>query len=121
MRDKHLDRLIERAGSKYTLVVAVAKRAQQLRDGAPPLVDVKSSNPVTVALAEIATQEVLVNPDELATTVPARDRGQPSVPGYQDDEDLDLFAGMDLATSDDEAGEDEPDDDENLNDDGEDS
>ena len=33
MRDKHLDRLIERAGSKYTLVVAVAKRAQQIRDG----------------------------------------------------------------------------------------
>ena len=95
MRDKHLDRLIERAGSKYTLVVAVAKRAQQIRDGKVPLVDMKSNIPVTLALAEIATSEVLVNPDEQVASIDV-DGEEALAPAGFDDEDLDLFADMDL-------------------------
>lgn len=95
MRDKHLDRLIERAGSKYTLVVAVAKRAQQIRDGKVPLVDIKSNNPVTLSLVEIATREVLVNPEDLIDA-PVTEEGGVLAPSSLEDEDLDLFAGMDL-------------------------
>ncbi len=39
--------------SRYTLVVASAKRARQLIDGAEPKVDIGFSKPVVVALAEI--------------------------------------------------------------------
>ena len=39
--------------SRYALVMAIAKRAKQIRDGAPKLVDSKSRNPITVAMEEI--------------------------------------------------------------------
>lgn len=93
MRDVQLDELVVKAGSKYTLVVAVAKRAQQIRSGAIPLVDVDSQNPVTQAIAEIASSEVLVNPAELLAltddTGKASDRSG-------DEEDFDLLADVDL-------------------------
>lgn len=92
MRDKHLDRLVEKAGSKYTLVVAVAKRAQQLRAGAVPVVETKSRNPVTIALAEIAHSEVLVNPEEIHVE-PA---SEPASSDALDVEDLDIFSGVGL-------------------------
>ncbi len=40
-------------GSRYTLVAAAARRARQLLEGAPPLVRVDSTKPVTIALHEI--------------------------------------------------------------------
>ncbi|HUV03957.1 MAG TPA: DNA-directed RNA polymerase subunit omega [Armatimonadota bacterium] len=55
-------------GSRYALVMAVAKRAKQLRNGAPKLVDIKSRNPITIALEEIATGKlgiVIPTPEEL--------------------------------------------------------
>ena len=39
---------------KFVLSNLAAKRAKQLREGAPPLVRVESSHPLTIALAEIA-------------------------------------------------------------------
>lgn len=39
--------------SRYALVMAVAKRAKQIREGAPKLVDCKSRNPITIAMEEI--------------------------------------------------------------------
>lgn len=48
-----LTSLLEKVDSKYTLVVAVAKRARQLVDGQPKLTRVESSKPVTVAVHEI--------------------------------------------------------------------
>ncbi|MBD3176652.1 MAG: DNA-directed RNA polymerase subunit omega [Armatimonadia bacterium] len=116
MRDKHLDRLIERAGSKYTLVVAVAKRAQQIREGAVPTVEMRSNNPVTVSLAEIATSEVLVNPEELVAVKPQAEEAAPEVAAGLDDDDLDLFADMDLdgedlADEEDDAADDDDDED----------
>lgn len=47
------DRL-DKAGSKYALVIVAAKRARQLKDGARKLVNSASSNPLTVALEELA-------------------------------------------------------------------
>lgn len=45
---------VEGIGSRYALVMAVAKRAKQIREGSPKLVECKSKNPITVALQEIA-------------------------------------------------------------------
>jgi len=55
-----VEELSDRVGGRYTLVVAAAKRARQLKDGAVPLVKVSSNNPLTVALAEIHAGKVIV-------------------------------------------------------------
>ena len=49
---------LENWGSKYALVTLAAKRAKQLKSGAPPLVDTDSRNPLTVALEEIAAGKI---------------------------------------------------------------
>jgi DNA-directed RNA polymerase subunit omega len=49
-----LDELTRRVDSKYALVVAAAKRARELMDGAMPLVEAQGMKPVTIALEEIA-------------------------------------------------------------------
>lgn len=52
------DKLEELVESRYSLVVLAAKRAKQLRDGAPKLIETTSTNPLTVALEEIAAGKV---------------------------------------------------------------
>lgn len=47
-----LDALLEKMPSKYEIVVGVAKRARQLVDGAPKLVQTSSNKPVSIALEE---------------------------------------------------------------------
>lgn len=49
-----INTLLQKVDSKYTLVVAVAKRARQLVDGQTSLVDISSIKPVTIAIHEIA-------------------------------------------------------------------
>lgn len=46
--------------SRYSLVIAVAKRAKELKEGAPRLVEIKSKNPITIALEEIARGKVTI-------------------------------------------------------------
>ncbi len=53
-----LEALLDRVESKYALVIVAAKRARQLKEGALPLVDADSSNPVTIALEEIAAGKI---------------------------------------------------------------
>ncbi len=53
-----LEALLDRVENKYALVIVAAKRARQLKDGALPMVDVDSGNPVTVALEEIAAGKI---------------------------------------------------------------
>lgn len=55
-----VDDLARRFGSRFDLVVAAAKRAGQIKDGAPPLVETVSRNPLTIALEEIAAGKVLL-------------------------------------------------------------
>jgi DNA-directed RNA polymerase subunit omega len=56
-----------RVGSKYALVIVAAKRARQLKEGAPPLARSSSANPLTVALEEVAAGKVIpVEPEETA-------------------------------------------------------
>lgn len=58
MIEPSLDVLLNRVDSKYTLVVAAAKRGRQLMEGRPKLVDSKSNKPVTIALEEIAAGKI---------------------------------------------------------------
>ena len=112
-----IEELSDRVGGRFPLVVAAAKRARQLKEGAVPLVKISSNNPLTVALAEIAAGRVVAKlpgePGDEPEIRPGAKREEPRL----SDEDLlggDLF-GIAL---DDEIGEDleddepEPDEDE---------
>ena len=47
--------LLEKADCRYTIVVEVSKRARQLVDGIPPLIDAKDKEnmPVSIAIDEV--------------------------------------------------------------------
>jgi DNA-directed RNA polymerase subunit omega len=64
------DRLEERVGSKYALVILSAKRARQLKEGLPPLVRGSSGNPLTIALEEVAGGKVVALPPEAGVGAP---------------------------------------------------
>ena len=49
-----VDLLKTKVDSKYTLVIMAAKRARDIMDGKPMLVDIDTDKPVSVAMAEIA-------------------------------------------------------------------
>lgn len=52
-----IDKLVEKAGSKYLLVVAASKRARALREGAKTqMTNPKSYKQVGVALEELDTE-----------------------------------------------------------------
>lgn len=53
-----IDKLMDLADSKYTLVVAASKRARQLQDGAARLSQVSTNKNVTVALNEIFDKQI---------------------------------------------------------------
>lgn len=58
---------------KFVLANLAAKRAKQLKDGAPPLVSIDSNHPLTIALAEIAAgkiKAILPKVDDLAVLEP---------------------------------------------------
>jgi len=68
---------LEAWGSKYSLVVLAAKRAKQIKGGAPPLVPTDSRNPLTIALEEIAAGKILCQvPD---TDIPPKAAEEPEV------------------------------------------
>ncbi|AFA48939.1 DNA-directed RNA polymerase omega chain [Acetobacterium woodii DSM 1030] len=54
MRYPALNDLISKAGNKYSLVLATAKRAREIVEGDEPLVKIKIDNPVTIATNEIS-------------------------------------------------------------------
>ena len=56
-----LESLLDKIDNKYALVVTVAKRARVLKEGQLPMVDVASSNPVTVSLEEIAAGKIRID------------------------------------------------------------
>lgn len=53
MMEPSLDSLVEKVDSKYTLVVAAAKRARDIQAGAEPQVASASNKAVTIALEEL--------------------------------------------------------------------
>ncbi len=54
-----LSSLLDKADSKYSLVVAVAKRARQIVDGQNSLVEMESNKPVSIAIKEISEGKIL--------------------------------------------------------------
>ncbi|TYP60002.1 DNA-directed RNA polymerase subunit omega [Thermosediminibacter litoriperuensis] len=55
-----IDSLTNKYESKYALVVAAAKRARQLVEGSPKLVDVKTTKPVSMALFELDAGKIKI-------------------------------------------------------------
>ncbi len=51
--------------SRYSIVLATAKRARQLIAGSEPLVEEKCPKPLSIAISELESQKyTVVNPDE---------------------------------------------------------
>lgn len=53
-----IDMLITKVDSKYTLVIAAAKRARMLNENVPRLIESRSLKNVSVALEEIAAGKI---------------------------------------------------------------
>ena len=64
--DSFIEQLVQQLGSSYDVVVVASKRAEQLRDGARPLVETETSNPLTIAFHEIAEGKIIAQPPEEA-------------------------------------------------------
>ena len=77
MRPISIDEMAEKFGSRFDLVIAAAKRAGQIKDGAPPLVETTFRNPLSIALEEIAAGKVLLKPAVLLPEEP-----EPAVQDY---------------------------------------
>lgn len=77
MRPISIDDMSQKLGSRFDLVIAAAKRAGQIKDGAPPLVDTHFRNPLSIALEEIAAGKVLLKPAEIVV-----EEAEPAVQDY---------------------------------------
>ncbi|MCA1594896.1 MAG: DNA-directed RNA polymerase subunit omega [Chloroflexi bacterium] len=60
MASVSLDGLLEKIPSRFNLVMVAAKRARQIKDGAPKLVTTQSVNPVTIAMEEIYDGKIVL-------------------------------------------------------------
>jgi DNA-directed RNA polymerase omega subunit len=85
-------------GGKYALTRAVAERARQLQSGETPLVEVRTPNPLSVAIDEICNGKVsfIMHPEEAkgesaATSTDAEETTTP---------DADILPVQDEATAD---------------------
>ena len=70
-----IEELLKRCGSVYRLVILAAKRAKEVADGAPSLVDTGHKKATSVALDEILHGKVLYKVDEHETSGGKRGRG----------------------------------------------
>ena len=61
-----IEDLLKRCGSIYKLVILASKRAKELADGSPALVDTSNKKVTTVALEEILQGKVLYKGNEAA-------------------------------------------------------
>jgi DNA-directed RNA polymerase subunit omega len=53
--------------SRYSIVIATAKRARQLIDGAEPLVDMDFPKPLSIAVEELYDSKVKILPEDEIT------------------------------------------------------
>jgi DNA-directed RNA polymerase subunit omega len=74
------DTIEDRVGSRYSLVVLAAKRAKQIKEGSPVLIDTESTNPLTIAMEEIAAGKVTAQEEVAmqADAPPAAGPGRPA-------------------------------------------
>ena len=59
-----IEGLLQRCGSIYRLVILAAKRAKEVAEGAPPLVDTDQRKVTSIALEEILQGKVLYKVEE---------------------------------------------------------
>jgi len=109
-----IEDLVDRIGNRYAIVVAVAKRARQLKAGAKPFVKIESNSPTTIALHEIAAGYVQIEDAPLPEAVEeaASDDSAELLDAAIADIDEDEDEAEDEVEDDDEDDEDEDDEDE---------
>ena len=59
-----IEDLLKRCGSIYRLVILAAKRAKEVAEGAPALIDTRQRKVTSVALEEVLHGAVLYKPEE---------------------------------------------------------
>lgn len=59
-----IEQLLQRCGSVYRLVILAAKRAKELAEGAPALVETSQRKVTSIALEEILQGKVLYKAEE---------------------------------------------------------
>lgn len=59
MNQPPMELLSEKVDSRYSLVVCASKRARQILEGAPRLIEVASKKPVTIALHELGEDKLI--------------------------------------------------------------
>ena len=82
--------------SKFELVILAAKRARQLKDGAPQLIVTSSTNPLTIALEEIAQGAVRSRRVEDATAIAHEKSLKPAEPSLEDIIGAGSVLGLDI-------------------------
>ena len=70
-----IEELLERCGSVYRLVILAAKRAKEISEGAPQLVEASHRKVTSIALEEILQGKVLYKPDEPGGSAGKKGRG----------------------------------------------
>jgi len=75
MANVAIEDLLKRCNSVYRLVILAAKRAKEVAEGAPPLIETHQHKVTTVALDEILRGKVLYKPDESEAGSPKKGRG----------------------------------------------
>jgi DNA-directed RNA polymerase subunit omega len=78
------DKIEEQVDSKYALVILAAKRAKQIKEGSRPLIKTDSTNPLTIALEEIASGSVRYQFDENSLAGREAISDQRAVIGHRD-------------------------------------
>ncbi|HLR21358.1 MAG TPA: DNA-directed RNA polymerase subunit omega [Tissierellaceae bacterium] len=58
MLNPSFDHVLDEGDNRYTLIMLTAKRARQIIDGSPVLVETDSGQPVTIAIEEIIEDKV---------------------------------------------------------------
>ncbi|ARU44565.1 DNA-directed RNA polymerase subunit omega [Armatimonadetes bacterium Uphvl-Ar2] len=102
---------------KFLLANLAAKRAKQIKEGAPPLVRIESNHPLSIALAEIAQGKIKPlldgeqNAIEETVEIPTLDLSDEDflLPSLEDDEDDDDGLSLGSLVDDDEELEDDED------------
>ncbi len=75
MAEVQIEGLLKRCGSVYKLVILAAKRAKEVSDGAPPLVESPPQKVTSVALEEILQGKVLYKVDDAVKKPGKKGRG----------------------------------------------
>ena len=70
-----IEDLLKRCGSVYRLVILAAKRAKEVADGSPPLVETHQRKVTSIALEEILQGKVLYKPDDTEAAGGKKGRG----------------------------------------------